>query len=75
MRCYQLALLTMANLARANENNENLTCKWNAFNSGVTSFPASASEFRGKWNAHLPKCVKSNIHASFIHPHFHTQAH
>ena len=43
----------MANLAKANDINGNPTCKWNAFNSGVTSFQASASEFRGKWNALL----------------------
>ena len=41
----------MANMPRANDNNENPSCKGNAFNSGVTSFPAPASEFRGKWNA------------------------
>ena len=46
----------MANRIRVNVNNENATCKWNAFNSGVTSFPASASEFRGKWNA-LKDCL------------------
>ena len=53
MHCYKLLILTMTNLARVNENNENMTCKWNAFNSSVMSFPASASEFRGKWNALL----------------------
>lgn len=31
----------------------NLNVKWKALNSGVTSFPAPTSDFRGKWNAAL----------------------